>query len=317
MTEDKQMNTQAQAARAARAEEVENTSAAWGAKLLALATEARGDSQQRDTDSALGMYLDDLSRVLTSYAARLGVELLPEATEETAPIAEDELLGGPESGEPLAVHIPDGSSAGPEPTRIEFAPPFDPSVIHEMIGVLANRIGALESAPAAEAADLPGWIRATLQEHHDRITSLEEALAQYAAALDNAVERIAAWLENNIGLDTVTLASSFIETPHNPDDYNPDAWGSIERARAALSTQVHRAHARQARLRQSVLNAVMNLTDAPDLSDDDRAQLAQHKARADRLDQIDVIRDSKLDEIAALDDLDAAKAYRADEGWQK
>jgi hypothetical protein len=310
------MSTQPHARR--RKEEVENTARAWGEKLLALAEEAYGDSLQRDTDSVLGMHLDDLSRALTAYAARLGVEPVampaepktagPEAQE---PEAQETGLNQAETQEPLAPQLGEGAAV-PEAVADSA---FNPSDLYALLGALHERVTALETKPDA---DLPGWLRETLQSHHERMDGHDARIAQLEALLADALTRIA-WLENNIGLSGVSVTDDFVaDVPINPDDYNPESWGSIERAREALGKQVRREHRNLAGIRQTVLNAVVDLSDRQalgDLSDDDRAQLAQHRARADRLDQIDSVRDMKLDEIAGLDDLGAAKTYRADVGW--
>lgn len=174
---------------------------------------------------------------------------------------------------------------------------------------------AADDAPAAPATpappyELPDWLLSTLENHHARITALEESVASMAALL-----------ENNANLNTVSVASKFAaSTPVDPDDYQPESWGSIERARLALSNRVRREHARRSSIRQTVLNAVMDLAsqqaaDPESFSDDDRAQLAQQRARAERLAQIDVTRDVKIDEVAGLDDLAIARAYVAESGW--
>lgn len=95
----------------------------------------------------------------------------------------------------------------------------------------------------------------------------------------------------------------------------PEAWGSIERARAALAKRIQRKHAALTVIRQTVLNAVAGMVGSVDLSDDEKAELEQHRARADRLAQIDVVRDAKLNEVWSLDDLEAARAYDVDAGW--
>lgn len=274
--------------------DIDNTAEAWGDVLRQLAEQARADGAQRDSGLVLTQILDDLSRVLDSYAVRLdgeevlaGVPGVPGVSEAPgvadAPEAQDQGSNQAETQEALA----------------------DVSTFREQL--------AISPAPAF---DLPGWIRATLDEHYALIADHETRIAQLEGSLADALNRIA-WLENNIGLSAVAADPSIVEMPFDPDDYNPDAWGSIERAREALTRQVLREYNKIARMRQAVLNAVMNLTDAPGLDDDQRAELAQHKARADRLDQIDVVRDAKIDEVNALNDLTEAKAYQTFVGWPR
>lgn len=170
--------------------------------------------------------------------------------------------------------------------------------------------GAPQSLPPASeqtgAAEIPDWLIETLNAHHERISALEDRIND---------------LEENAQLTNVSVSAPFMaETPEDPADYRPESWGSIERARQALSNRVRREHSRRAAIRQTVLNAVTDLATRQDsdplsFSEDDRAQLRQQRARSDRLSKIDLIRDVKLDEIGALDDLEIARAYEAEQGW--
>lgn len=268
---------------------IDNTEAAWGEALLKLAEEAKSDAAQRDSGLVLAQTLDDLSRVLVSYASRLGVEKLPE---RAVGIAED-LLGGPDE-------LSERDQAVLENIERLTTPPTLP-----WSTALEARLAALEARPAPEPFDLPGWVRETLQSHHERISALE-------ALVGDLVEMV----EANANRTEVTLSAPFTpEAPLDPDDFNPEAWGSIDRAREALSRRVWREHKKRAALRQTVLNDVIALSSLEELSDDDEARLRQHRERAEVLSQNDIVVGVKLDQIAALDSLDDARIYDPAAGW--
>lgn len=95
----------------------------------------------------------------------------------------------------------------------------------------------------------------------------------------------------------------------------PEAWGgNIRTAKAALRILLERQHRTRTNTRQRHLSRVLELTeimDARELTANEALELSQHKLSAGRLEQIDVDYRRALDAIAALDDLEAARAMHA------
>lgn len=276
--------------------DINNTPDAWSDALRALADEARADAAARDSATVLAEILDDLSRVLDAYVVRLdGVE----RSVKVAALETTALTGLEKQAEQI-------EQEAEIPAIVEH---IAATMAVADMDALTARIAALE----ARNTDLPGWIRSVLEDHHDRLVAVENAVVDLQ-------DRITL-LENSAQLTQVDVPQEMIaEQPIDPLDFRPEAWGSIERARQALSNRVHREHRKRATVRQTVLNAVTALAiqqnaDPATFSEDDRAQLRQHQERANILAEIDVVRDVKLDEIAALDDLEIARAYEAEGGW--
>lgn len=279
---------------------IENTAEAWGAHLLALAAEAYSDAGEVGSELQLHHVLKDLTTVLEAYAGRLGVEKgAPRVYDPAAEQAAVEAMAAtPDVASKLEADAPYFSSPGPRSDEGRNAIPAEP---------FKGRIETLEGAPVP-ILEIPSWILDTFQAHHERISALE---AQLAAAQD-VIEA----LGRNQQRDTIVIPEGLKgDDPLTSDDMRPEAWGSIERARAALAKRIQRKHAALTVIRQTVLNAVAGMVGSVDLSDDEKAELEQHRARADRLAQIDVVRDAKLNEVWSLDDLEAARAYDVDAGW--
>lgn len=146
-----------------------------------------------------------------------------------------------------------------------------------------------------------------------------DALALQAKRIAELEDRVLL-LENNQQRDVIDPAPLFeIDRPDAPIDDNPDAWDSIDRGRLALRSMVAREHRSRAQIRQKILDRVVSIARTPGLNEDSalQAELRQHQARAEELGQIDTIAAVKIDEIAGLDDLDAARDYAAKvkKGW--
>lgn len=170
------------------------------------------------------------------------------------------------------------------------APVSDPATLARL-AALEDRIVTL---PPVEQV-LPAWLLETLRTLDERVTALE-----------NAEQR-----------QFVTPSQAFTVEPVLIVDDDPTAWDSIDRARTALRSMVVRQHRDRAGIRQKVLDRVTALARQPGLHDDSTAlaELRQHEARAQELAEIDAIAGVKLDEIAALDDLELARLYDASKGW--
>lgn len=146
---------------------------------------------------------------------------------------------------------------------------------------------------------------------------IEENFAMMRKRIDALEERVA-WLEDNQNRASVTIPPALSINPDAPIDDNPAAWDNITRARAALQSMIARKHSQLSRIRQTLLTRVTSLARDPARDSDGDAELRQHEARAEELGQIDAIAARKLDEIAGLDDLDAARAFAGvgvDAGW--
>lgn len=276
---------------------IENTSAAWGEFLLKLANEATGDATQRDSSLVLAETLNDLALVMRSYAARLGVERLPAGAIEAA----EELLGGPVEIPAVGIPVEPLVADAPAETvqeQLQSAAIQFPSNDHEArifeleqtVALLSARLHALETKPEPH---LPAWLREAFDNLNDRVTALE----------------------NRQPAEDVYISQPYASTALHPDDMNPAAWGSIEQARGALYRRLAREHANRVAIRQTVLNAVSALAANTDRTPSEDAELRQHQSRSERLSTTDHMRDMKQGEIAALDDLDAARSYDIEAGW--
>lgn len=272
---------------------VDNTPEAWGETLFALAEEAGRDAASRDSSTVLSEILHDLSKVLGAYVARL--EDIPRTV--SAPSSDDLDIARDMSPERVAA-----------PTSSVSAAPIKGAGVSSRIADMQAALAGLDER-LTRAFDLPGWIRDTLDSHHERIAALE-------AVIPGMLDKIA-YLESNANLVNVAIGNEFVadKTPIDPNDYAPETWGSIERARQALRNRVNREYNSRAAVRQLVLQAVVDLASVQDRSDDDEMQLKQMQVRAERLGELDVVRDVKLDEIANLDDLEKARSYETGVGW--
>lgn len=185
-------------------------------------------------------------------------------------------------------------TAAPEPTPAPRpAPPSTFENTH-LPTDYAERLAAV-SAPAVPA-ELPDWLLATLRDLEERIAKLE-AGANLQAITPAAVYQ---------PLETLVI------------DDDPTAWDSIDRARTALRSMIIRKHKSLTAIRQNLLARVTDLARVAaigDISDSDRAELRQHQDRVNELGESDAIAGVKLDEVAALDDLELARLYNVDKGW--
>lgn len=159
--------------------------------------------------------------------------------------------------------------------------------------------------PVARKPD--GWLLDTLADMHNRFGALEARIESLEARVD--------YLERNQKLTSVAPVAYLIESENVDED--PAVWDSIDRARAALRGMVAREHRERAASRQRILERVASLAGSPERDSSIDAEIRQHQARADELGKIDAIAGGKMDEIAGLLDLAAARAYVGDvkKGW--
>lgn len=154
---------------------------------------------------------------------------------------------------------------------------------------------------AAPEAQIPGWLLDALADANNRIGALEA--------------RVEA-LEQNQQLNFITPDRAYLVEAEN-EDIDPAAWDNIDRARAALRGIVAREHRRLTQVRQQLLSRVVSLAREPERNSEIDAEIRQHETRAQELGETDAIAGRKMDEIAAIDDLDQARDYAtvAREGW--
>lgn len=191
--------------------------------------------------------------------------------------------------------------------------------LNDLSAILRSYAGRLdvERLPVApdesDAARLQGAQAAPAVPVPAPVTDLPDRLA---AALRDLDERVAA-LEARANFTVITPAPAFAPNTVLVIDDDPGAWDSIERARAALRSMVVREHGDRARIRQSILERVAALARTPDLATNSAAQaeLRQHEHRAQELAEIDAIAGVKMDQIAALDDLELARTFNVKDGW--
>lgn len=279
-----------------RLADLDNTETSLGAFCLAVSDRVAVLAAEQDTGLKLHGAMTDLSLVLKAYAARCGVE-------RTA------ILERPED---VARAISDD---------VEVQQATREAVIEE--ATQAAEAAPVEVAPAAETPapeyKLPDWLAEGMQQLHERLAVLEaEGFPRRVASLEQRVADLEAALERMGEADAITPSPTLMVEKIDPEDYRPESWNSIDRARQALRNQVGRAYSERTAIRQTVLNAVTALADLAArgaLDDQQQAELAQQRERADRLAQLDVNYGVKLDEIAALDDLDEARKYDAAAGW--
>lgn len=306
---------------------IDNTAEAWGEHLLALAAEAEADAGEHGTELQLHHVLKDLTTVLAAYAGRLGVEKQPAREYDPAveQAAVEAMAAAPDVASKLEADAPYMAAPGrrsPDDVRntingaierlVSDIPPQSESYGGGGLGVdlapILGRIETLEGAPVP-VLEIPPWILDTFNAHHERISVLEARLEQALATIDA--------LQRTQQRDTIAIPETLlVEDVLTSDDLRPEAWGSIERARTALSKRIVKKHRDLTVVRQSVLSAIAALANpAIELTDDEVAEMAQHRARSERLAEIDIVRDRKLDEVAGLDDLEAARGYDVDAGW--
>lgn len=263
----------------------DNTNTDWGAHLLRLADEAEHDAGEHDSSLVLAETLKDLAHVARAYAGRLGVE----RTGKVREVATADGVG--------FVDMLLGAEIPPHGADIES--------LRTAVAELRQRVDLAPSASMADAAppaELPEWLLSTLANHHERMVALEARVTDLEARAQFGTVAPGLWSLDPV--DTVV-------------DEDRDQWDSIVRARAALRGMVVREHRDRSAIRQKVLERVASLARRPDIGSDAaaNAELRQHEARAQELAEIDVIVGVKLDEIAALDDLEIARSYNTKEGW--
>lgn len=169
------------------------------------------------------------------------------------------------------------------------------------VGFVDLLLGAeTPASPAAVPFELPEWLLDAINLMRKKIDDLETRVTD---------------LENNQQKQTVDVSSLRLDPVADVLDDDRTAWDSIDRARAALRGMVIRKHRDMTRIRQRVLERVAALARQPERSSDENAELIQHEARSHELAEIDAIAGVKLDEIAALDDLELARLFDVEKGW--
>lgn len=177
------------------------------------------------------------------------------------------------------------------------APPASPEVFG--VSALSETVEAL-SEKVARLGELPDWLLDAINLMRKKIEDLEARVTD---------------LENNQQKRTVDVSSLRLDPAAVFVDDDRTAWDSIDRARAALRGMVIRKHRDLTAIRQRVLARVTALARQPERSNDEKAELTQHEARAHELAEIDAIAGVKLDEIAGLDDLELARLFNVEKGW--
>lgn len=159
---------------------------------------------------------------------------------------------------------------------------------------------AAPTAGPVSPSELPDW--------------LLETLRNMGAEIDDLRVRVAA-LELNAQKTVITPAPQYAVDEVGIFDEDSSAWNSVGRARSALRGMIGREHQQRARIRQAILARVTALAMQQDLDADERAELAQHRDRADELATIDAIAATKIDEVEGIDDLEVLRTYNARGGW--
>jgi hypothetical protein len=159
---------------------------------------------------------------------------------------------------------------------------------------------AAATAGPVSPSELPDWLLETLRSMGNEIESLRS--------------RVAA-LEDNAQKQTITPAPQYALDEVGIFDEDRMAWNSVGRARSALRGMIGREHQQRARIRQAILARVTSLAMRQELDADERAELAQHRDRADELATIDAIAASKIGEVEGIDDLLVLREYDTRAGW--
>ena len=158
---------------------------------------------------------------------------------------------------------------------------------------------AAQAGPVSPS-ELPDW--------------LLETLRNMGAEIDDLRARVAV-LELNAQKTSITPAMQYAVDEVGIFDEDSRAWNSVGRARSALRGIIGREHQQRARIRQAILARVTSLAMRQDLDADERAELAQHRDRAEELATIDAVAASKIDEVEGIDDLEVLRTYNARGGW--
>lgn len=131
-------------------------------------------------------------------------------------------------------------------------------------------------------------------------------------------------LPDGAGVNEALLAADpqfvarLVELQGQPIAFNPDAWRSLGQAKLELIGEIVREHGQRTATRQHHLDRVLELSDpARPLTPAGELELNQHRSWARELAQIDDVRAQKLADAAALEDLDAARAFAStlSGGW--
>jgi hypothetical protein len=168
------------------------------------------------------------------------------------------------------------------------------------VGFTDLLMGAEIPVSPAVPFELPDWLLDAINLMRKKIEDLEVRVTD---------------LENNQQKQTVDVSSLRLDPAAAAIDDDRTAWDSIDRARAALRGMVIRKHRDMTRIRQRVLDRVTALAKQVVRTSDENAELNQHEARSHELAEIDAIAGVKLDEIAALDDLELARLFDVEKGW--
>lgn len=197
-----------------------------------------------------------------------------------------DLIRGEEIKLSLLAEVGDSERLVNDPVAAESEGPVSPSVLPSQ----QTETKTENEGPAYEA----------------RIAALEYALSELALRVED--------LERNQNKVSITPTPPFAM---DDEQINEDraTWNSVDSARAALRALVNREHKERSASRQAILARIASLASVRDPDEALRAEIVQHQARAEEFGSIDVIRDVKLDEIAAIDDLLELREFNEKKGW--
>lgn len=173
-------------------------------------------------------------------------------------------------------------------------------LVPEGTAQLVTDVPVAASAGPVSPSVLPDWLLETLRNMGNEIESLR---SRVSALEDNAQKQI------------ITPAPLYAVDEVGIFDEDRMAWNSVGRARSALRGMIGREHQQRARIRQTILARVTSLAMQQELTADERAELAQHRDRADELATIDAIAASKIGEVEGIDDLLVLREYDTRGGW--
>ncbi len=152
-----------------------------------------------------------------------------------------------------------------------------------------------------------------------RFAALERRVADLEARptppdLSDILNRLAAMEARGAAIQTRALVQ---ETDFSlaEGDLDPGSWPSLAKAQKALTTLVRREHAARTTSRQRVLERVHELSQIVSRSEDEEFELVGHRARVQEFGDLDAALGRKLDEVAALGDLEAGQTYDVTAGW--